>query len=547
MSIASVSRNARLEARPRPLAGRAASLFAIAFFLAPLAALFAIAVSGGITTVPGWSNLSTTLRDTGLLLLGVGLLAMIFALPLAWVVSRYDFPLRRAIEIVSVLPLALPTYLSAYAYVSLSDHFGPLQTVLRAATGLERLPWFPDLRSMGGACFVMAAALFPYVYVPARWSFERQSARQIEAARNLGASSRALFFKIAMPLAWPAIVAGLTLALLETLNDIGATQYLGVQSLTVATFTTWTVRDNLPGAAQMALMLLLIVAMLIHAERWSRQTRHYADPSRHMAVSDRRKLHGLRAWLLTLIAAVPSMIGFFAPASVLAVAAWRDLSRNGLRPDVADALFSTIILALLATAVIVLIGFGLALAHRLRSGKIEALSLRFSAIGYAIPGLILVIGLMPLIGAIDQALHAIGLIGTAVVSGSYAILIIAYALRFTSISSGQAEAALQRLSRNVDHAAVTLGGSRGRLIRDILAPQILTATGAATILILVDCVKELPATLVLRPLNVETLSTLVYGAASRGSFEDGATAALLIVLIGLVPLTLLFRMTARET
>jgi iron(III) transport system permease protein len=264
----------------------------LAFFLLPLASLAVIAVSGGWASLPRAGAILGALRETGVLLAGTAAVCLLVAVPLAWAVSRYEFPLRRLIELLSVLHLALPAYLAAYAYVSLTDHFGPLQTGLRALSGAKTIPWFPDFRSMAGACFVMGMTLFPYVYLPARWSFERQSARQIEAARNLGATGSGLLWRIALPLAWPAIIAGLSLALLETLNDIGATQYLGVNSLTVLTFNTWTMRDNLAGSAQLALLLLVGVAGLIVLERRFRKARRYADPSRHSAPTERLSIPG---------------------------------------------------------------------------------------------------------------------------------------------------------------------------------------------------------------------------------------------------------------
>jgi iron(III) transport system permease protein len=522
------------------------ALLAVLFFVLPLLSLLVIAARSGTGVLPGWGILEGALYDTFWLMFGTGLIAVGLAVPLAWFVSRYDFPLRRMIEVVSILPLALPGYLAAYAYVSLLDHFGPVQGLLRALLGVDRLAWFPDLRSLPGACFVMGATLFPYVYLPARWSFERQSLRQIEAARNLGASARTLFWKIALPLARPAIVAGLMLALLETLNDIGATQYLGVQSLTVVTYTTWTIRDNLGGSAFIALVLLLIVTGLIFLERHQRRAKIYAAPSRHVALPDRINVHGMKGWLFCGLTLLPFLVGFAAPFCFMLWSSLRDIRLHGMRTEILDALMNTVLLAGGATVLIVALGFALVLARRLGNGMVQRSALALSMIGYGIPGLILVVGLLPLAGVVDQGLRAAGLISTAVLSGSLLLLIAVYALRFTAIASGQADAAMGRLSRNVDHAAATLGGSRKTLLTRILVPQLLPVAGAAGILVAVDCIKELPATLLLRPFNFETLSTLIYEAASRGAFEEGAFAALLIVLVGIVPMVLLFRLISRN-
>jgi iron(III) transport system permease protein len=523
------------------------SWLACLFFLLPLLSLGWIATSGGMAAFPRTSILWPALSQTVLLLAGSGAIALLFAVPLAWVMARHDFPLRRLIDILSVLPLALPGYLAAFSYVSLSDHFGPLQTALRALSGAERLPYFPELRSLPGACFVLGVTLYPYIYLPARWSFERQCARQIEAARSLGASRNTLLLRIALPLAWPAMAAGLTLALLEALNDIGATQYLGVQSLGVVTFTTWTVRDNLAGAAQLALVLLAMVGLLIALEGRSRRMVHYADSSRRAAPLARRRMTGSRALAMTMLCLLPFTFGFLAPFSQLFLHAMTDLARNGLRSETLAALGNTLLLAAAASIAILAIGFGLALMRRIRPSAAANAASRLSILGYGVPGLILVIGILPVAGLADQGLHAAGLITTAVISGSAILVVLAYALRFCAIATGQAEAAMQRLSANIDRAAATLGASRQTMAFRILLPQLWPAMAAAGMLIAVDCIKELPATLLLRPFNTETLATLVYEAASRGAFEEGATAALLIVTVGLVPLLFLFRLISRGT
>jgi iron(III) transport system permease protein len=518
-------------------------LLAILFFASPvLALLWQVLTIGGIGGI-SIRSLQRASLATGWLLAGTAFVILITAVPLAWLLARYRFFGRGFLQTVAVLPLALPVYLAAYCHVAFFDHFGPLQNGLRSVFGLENTAQFPllDLRNGWGASFVMGIALYPYVFVPARLAFARQSARYLEAAQLLGLPQSRMFWQIALPLAWPAIALGLTLALLETLNDIGATQYLGVNAMTAAIYQTWVIRDDFSTAVVLSLLLLTCVALLIFVERRLQRRIPRLESQRHQASAAAIRLSGWRAACAFWIGFLPPLFGFFLPSSILVRAAWHDLAVSGLRDDVLAALVSTGWLAMLAIMTILLLGFAIALMHRLAQSTIGNIALRFSLAGYAIPGLMLVIVLMPMAGAFDQWLIEAGIASSALLSGSVTLLVIAYALRFTGISASQAESSLGQLSHNADYAARTLGAGRWRLTKQILVPQILPAAGAAAILVLVDCIKELPATILLRPLNFETLSTLVYGHASRGAFEDGAVAALLITVMGLIPILFLGR------
>jgi iron(III) transport system permease protein len=518
-------------------------LCAILFFASPVLVMLWQAMSGGGGDGISLRSLERASTATAGLLLRVGLVALLVAVPLAWLVARYRFSGRGMVEVLAVLPLALPTYLAAYCHVAFTDHFGPLQTGIRALFGLEptaQLP-FLDLRNPWGTGLIMGFALYPYIFIPARLAFARQSARYIEAAQLLGLPKRQMLRKIALPMAWPAIALGLTLVLLETLNDIGATQYLGINAMTAAIYQTWVIRDDFRTAVILSLLMLALVAVLIWAERVLQRRIPRVESQRHQGHVAEEQLQGFRAIAALLAGLLPPIIGFGIPASVLAQSAWHDLAANGVREDVTGAFWSTLLLAAIAVVVILVLGFAIALLHRLHQGRIGALALRMSLAGYAIPGLMLVIALMPLAGSIDQGLMQAGLISGALFSGSLFLIVLAYALRFSGISAQQAEASLAQLSHNADHAARSLGAGRRRLVWQILVPQVIPAAGAASILVLVDCIKELPATILMRPLNFETLATLVYSHASRGAFEDGAVAALLITLAGLVPILFLGR------
>ncbi len=327
------------------------------------------------------------------------------------------------------------------------------------------------------------------------------------------------------------------------LNDIGASQYLGVQTLTVAAYATWLNKGSLSGAAQLSLITLAVVLLLIWGERALRRNRRYASSAKGHRPATPLRLEGWRGAAAAIGCATPVLLGFVAPVYVLADAAWRQIASEGMPADLWPALGYSALLAACATVVVIAVAMTLAVAGRLsRTGRASR-ALPLAGLGYALPGTVLVIGLLPIAGGLDTLINdgwiALGgqRIGQ-VVAGSLGLLIAAYAIRFLAIGLDQATSGLAVLSRNTDAAAETLGCTRPRLVGRVLAPAMLSPLAGAAILVFVDCLKELPATLLMRPLNVETLATLLYGHATRGSFEDGASAALLIVLAGLAPLLL---------
>lgn len=482
------------------------------------------------------------LRDTALLLFGVGLVCGTVGVGTGWMITQYDFSGRRHLEWLLVLPLAMPTYITAYIYVELLGFQGPLQTALRAMTGWRSLRdyWFPDPRNLFGAILIMSAVLYPYVYLTVRTLFGMQGATIVEAARTLGASRRRLFWRIALPMARPALVAGLTLALLEALNDIGASEHLGVRTLTVSIYTTWLNRNSLSGAAQIACLMLAIVVMLMLLEANLRGHRRYALSVRQPRPVARRPLRGGSALLAATLCALPVLFGAVLPGGFLiAQTMQRDLLFQAdavLLGQLANALLYS------AAATVLVVGLGLAIVVALRRGREIWLPFarRTASLGYAIPGTVLALGLLIPVAALDNRLAdtARALFGIElglVLIGSGAALVIAYAVRFLAIAISGVESGFSRISPRIDDAARALGSDNRRLLRRVHWPLLRPALAAATLLVFVDCLKELPATLLLRPLNVETLATVVYGHASRGVFEDGALAGLLIVLAGLYP------------
>lgn len=524
--------------RARAGFGRWGLYLAALFTLLPVAALGwqALQGSGGL-----WAHLAQHVlpRATGntlCLLAGVGALSAAIGIATAWLVSAYRFPGRGLLGWMLLLPLAVPTYIVAFAYIDILHPLGPLQGALRAVLGYDSpRQWrLPDMRSLWLAMVLMALVLYPYVYLTCRALFATQSAGLIEAGRMLGLSRRAVFWRLVLPLARPALAVGVALVLLEALNDIGASEFLGVQTLTVAIHATWVTRSDLPGAAQIALTLLALVLLLLAVERHGRRRQRFAASSRKYRPMVPVRLTGGKAWLVSLACALPVLLGFVLPALYLGWQAGTRLAA-GLRPSPAllEAAFNTLKVGLVATAVTVLLGLGLAWALRLvQAGRVEAApqaAFRLASLGYALPGTVLAIGLMGVLGAADAVL------GRALLMGSMAALVLAYTLRFLAISAGTLDAGFSRLPPSIDQAAASLGCTAGGRLWRIHLPLLRPALAASALLVLVDTMKELPATLMLRPLNFETLATWLYAEAARGTYEEGALAGLLIVAVGLVP------------
>jgi len=529
-----------------------ATLIALAM-LAPLLALSWSAAQGSAGL---WSHivqyvLPTATANTLLLLLGVGLWVTALGTGSAWLVTAYEFRGRRWLSWALLLPLAVPTYIIAYAYLDLLHPLGPVQGALRALLDIDnpRDLRLPDVRSLGGATVLLGFVLYPYVYLSTRAMFLTQAAGMLDAARVLGVSRASLFHRVALPLARPAIAIGVALALLETLNDIGASEFLGVQTLTVAVYTTWVSRSDLPGAAQIALAMLLIVIALIALERHGRRRQRYATPQQPRPIQPQR-LHGLAALVALLLGLAPVLVGFVVPAAFLL---WQSISRlrleGGLSPQLIASAGNTVSVALVATVTTVLAGLVVAWALRLaqarRRPRVAALSMRVASLGYAVPGTVLAIGLLTPLALFDmgagELLKWVGEEPRMLMMGSTSALVIAYTLRFLAITAGSTEAGLARIPLSLDNAARSLGESPAGALRRVHLPLLRPALAAGALLVFVDTMKELPATLMLRPMNFETLATWLYADAARGSYEDGAIAALLIVLAGLLPVILLAR------
>ncbi|MCC0009601.1 MAG: iron ABC transporter permease [Hyphomicrobiaceae bacterium] len=494
--------------------------------------------------------LPSSLMQTLLLMAGAGFLTLVIGTATAWLVTMYRFPGRALADRLLVIPLAMPTYIVAYCYVELFDFSGPVQSSLRYLFGWQsaRDYWFPEIRSLPGAIFLMASVLYPYVYLSARASFVQQSVCALEVARTLGRTPLATLWSVALPLARPALAAGLALVLMECLNDLGAVQYLGVQTLSQSIYTTWLQRSNLGGAAQLAAVMLALIVAMLWAERWARggaKIHHTTGRYRSIPFQD---LTGWRGITAGAFAITPFIIGFLLPFLQLArhavVYSEASLS-SGFFSAASNSLMLAAISAIVAVVLALIIGY----AKRIDPNRFTLFAARASGLGYAIPGTVLALGLLiPLAGfdnLVDGFFRATFGISTGLlISGTILALILAYAVRFLAVALGSIESGLERISPNLDAAARALGETSLSTLRRVHLPLLLPALGAAGLLVFVDSMKELPATLLLRPFNFDTLATHVYSFAALEQFEEAALGALAIVVSGLVPVLLLHKAVA---
>lgn len=515
----------------------------------PIITIFALTLAPGDNI---WPHLLTnvlphSVTTTLLLMVGTGILTLTIGTATAWLVTMYNFPGRNVLDRLLVIPLAVPTYIVAYCYVEFLEFTGPVQSALRSLTGwrLSTDYWFPEIRSLGGAMFVMSCVLYPYVYLTARATFIQQSVCALEVARTLGRTSLGTLWSVALPLARPALVAGLALVLMECLNDIGAVEYLGVETLTASIYSTWLQRSSLGGAAQIASVILVFILLLLFFERAARgQAQHHHTSSKYRALPA-QAISGLKGYLACLTCLLPFVLGFAIPFLILAKHAtfyWRDSIENGFLL----AAWHSFSLASLGAVLAVLTAVALTYSKRVCKNPLIPPAVRLAALGYAIPGTVLAIGLLIPLAAFDNWLDGmmretfdlpIGLL----LSGSLFAITLAYVIRFLAVAAGTLEAGFQKISPNLDQASRALGENQSTTLLRVHLPLLLPALGTAALLVFVDGMKELPATLLMRPFNFDTLATQVYAFASLDQFEEAALGALAIVMVGLIPVLLLHR------
>jgi iron(III) transport system permease protein len=483
------------------------------------------------------------LSQTLILLSGVGLLTLIVGVTLAWLISFYNFPWRSALQWLVLLPMAMPAYVVAFIFVDFFNYSGPLQSSLRALMGWQKPSdyYVPEIRSMAGAIIVLGFTLYPYVYLSARAIFLKQSMNQIDVARTLGKSPLQVLWGIILPQARPAIIIGLVLVLMESMNDIAAVSLFGVQTLTLGIYSAWLGQSDLGSAAQMAVVILVFLTALIYIEKRARGRSLNLIATQKQRPIQRQNLR--HAWLATVLCVVPFAIGFLLPAVLLYQHAVKRLP-NFINSNFLQAAGNSIAMAAAASAITLCLGLYLVYANRTTKSNIIRILTNISTIGYAIPGTIIAIGILVAFGHFDNALDNwmrlhLNLSTGLLLSGSIAALLLAYAVRFLMIGFGTLENGLEKITPNIDAVARTLGRGPFVVLRDIHLPMLRPALVTAALLVFVDAMKELPATLLLRPFGFNNLATQVYELASLEKLEDSSVPALAIVLAGLIPVILL--------
>ncbi len=491
---------------------------------------------------------STVLPDyalqSALLVLFVGLGVALVGGTTAALVTLFEFPLRRVFEWALLLPLAMPAYVLAYAATDFLQFSGPLQTGLRALTGAQG-PLWPDVRSLGGAVVLFVLCLYPYVYLLTRAALGERAVPLMEAARLLGAGPGRRVREVALPLARPALMAGVALALMETLADYGVGSYFGLQTFTTGIYKAWLVMDDRAAAAQLASVLLVVVALLLWLEQRAQKRLRFAAGRAgavHGAEGKALRLSGRAAALAVAACALPVLLGFVLPVAVLLRLLWQEVqvSEFGL-PLARFAQWSWTSFKLAAMAAVLATGMALLLGFALRLRPAGALrwSARAVSLGYAVPGAVVAVGILLPVGWLQAMFPQGGF--SALVTGTLFGLLYAYLVRFVSVALQSVEAGYARLPVSIDETARLLGVSRRRLFVELHAPLLRRAWLAALLLVFVDVMKELPATLVLRPFNSDTLAVVAYQLARDERLGEAALPSLAIVLVGLIPVLLLSR------
>ncbi len=496
-----------------------------------------------------WQHLVDTvlgdyITNSFLLIIGVTIGTVLTGVSLAWIITMCSFPGQKYFEWAAVLPFSIPAYLMAYIYTDYLGVTGSLQTDLRAFMGWEVGDYFfPQIRSVWGAILIMVLAFYPYIYMLARSSFLNQSASLFESSRIMGYSNTQTFFKVALPLARPGIAAGLALALMETLNDFGTVQYFGVQTFTTGIYRTWFGLGERPAAAQLAGFLLLFIVALILLERWSRRKiKDQVSVTSQFKHFHKFNLKGSKAWTAFVICIVPVLLGFIIPVVLLLIMFFNNL--DSVNPRFLLYALNTLSVAAIAGIITISIALLMAYSARLNPTKLIKGLNQFGALGYAIPGSVIAVGVLIPFGWLDNTIDSFlrqnfELSSGLLLSGTLFALIFAYVVRFLSVSYNGINSSLRNISSSVDEASRGMGYSFRQILTKIHTPILSTSLLSAFLLVFVDVMKELPATIIIRPFNFDTLAVQVYRLASDERLGESAGAALAIVLVGIIPVILL--------
>lgn len=520
-----------------------------AVVLAPMLSVLWIALH---PTENIWPHLLSTVLPryfgtTLYLMLGVGVLTAAMGTGAAWLVAMYRFPGSRWLDHALLFPLAIPAYVGAYALVDFLQYAGPVQGALRAAMGWQtaRDYWFPEVRSAEMAILVLSFALYPYVYLLARAAFREMSGCGYEVARALGAGPWGLFLRVGLPLARPAIATGVALALMETVADYGTVSYFGVQTLTTGVFSTWLNGNNAGGAAQIAGVILMLIFLLVALERTGRRNARFYRMGRAQRPVERIVLRGGQGWLAFLLCVLPFALGFVLPVGVMLNHSL-DNPEVWVAPGLLEALGNTLLVGGLAAGLTVGAALFLVYAVRMAGRGVARVVLPLTTLGYAAPGAVLAVGLLVPLAALDNrvadgVLALTGWDPGLLMTGTAGAIVLAYGVRFFGIAQGAVDAAFGRVSPNLPMAARSLGRTAGGALGSVYLPLMRGSVATALLVVFVDCVKELPATLLLRPFNFNTLATRVYELASLERLGEAAPAALVVMAVGLAAVAALAR------
>ena len=528
-------------------------IFVVAVLSAPIVVILAhVFVPAGDI----WAHLADTVLpryvfNTLWLFVGVGAGTLVIGVGCAWLVTMCRFPGAGVFEWGLLLPFAVPAYVLAYAYTGMFEFAGPVQTWLREAFGWGRQDyWFPEIRSLGGAIAMMSLVLYPYVYLLSRAAFLEQSVCVLEVSRTLGSGPWRSFATVALPLARPGIVAGLSLALMETLNDFGTVDYFAVDTFTTGIYRTWLGLGEAAAAAQLAAILLLFVFSLVIIERWSRRRMRF----HHTSIRYRRlpgyRLTGVRACGAFTACILPILLGFLLPGAALLT--WSiETAEEVINARFFGFALNSFTLAILTSAFAVAIAVILAYGTRLREGRLIAGAIRIAGMGYAVPGAVIAVGILLVSSEIDNTIDAwlrtsLGLSSGLIFTGTVAGIVFAYLVRFLAISLNTIEASLTKITPNMDSAARTLGHRPLAMLHRVHLPLMWGSLLTAAMLVFVDVMKELPATIIMRPFNFDTLAIRAYQLASDEQLAEASPAALGIVFVGIVPVVLLSLAIARS-
>jgi iron(III) transport system permease protein len=495
-----------------------------------------------------WAHIRHTvlpnyLYNTIVLMALVGAMTFCIGVGTAWISAKYTFPLSRILTPALVLPLAAPAYVVGYVYADLLEYAGPVQSHIRVIFDLKAVDYyFPPIRSLGGAACVISLVLYPYIYLLARTSFIQQSNALNEAAGVLGADAGRLFWRVALPVARPAVAGGIALVLMETVADYGVVEHFGVPTFTSGIFRTWYAMGEHTAALQLAGWLFIIVALLVVAEQFARRGQHFNPVSGRRTVQP-TKLTGFSAISATLVCLIPVVFGFLLPFVVLvshAISVGDPMIGEGFSEFLSNSFYVASLAALLCSFASMWLNY----AQRLRDGWWTTLAVRVATLGYAIPGMVLAVGLLVPLTFFDRTLSGFmrdnfdGFSGL-LITGSVAGLIFVYVARFLTVAYNIGHAGFNALHYNLDAAARSLGATPSRVLQKIHFPLLRPAILSGVLLVFIDVMKELPATLILRPFNFETLATRVYRLAADERLSEASTAALSIILLGLVPIVMI--------